>query len=149
MKKPIFKYGVEIKKPWTKEMYDHNENVAEEARKNIREALKDAYNAMWVPPIDEGFYDEGLRKVFRALGKNITGYSFGDGYEEADVLEKTLDELDNAQNFWLKEAYEYFEYDKAVEKLEPGFIGYETKEELKFLSDHQDAANMVAFTKTK
>ena len=145
MKKPIFKYGVEIKKPWTKEMYEHNENVAEEAKENIREALNNAYNDMQTNLAP--FYDEGLRKVFRALGKNITGYSFGDGYEEADVLEKTLDELDNAQNFWLKEAYEYFEYDKAVEKLEPGFIGYETKEELEFLKNHQNAANMVAYKK--
>ena len=147
MKKPIFKYGVEIKKPWTGEMYEHNENVAEEAKANIKKAIETAYSAIWTDPSDEEYFDEDLRDYFRGLSKNITAYSFGGGFEEADVLEKTLEELDTAPTYWLKEAYEYFEYDGVVEKLEPGFIGYETKEELKFLSDHQDAANMVAFTK--
>ena len=33
MKKIESKYGIEITKPWSKEMYDHNEKVAEEMRK--------------------------------------------------------------------------------------------------------------------
>ena len=28
-KKPIVKYGIEVTKPWSKQMYDHNDMVAE------------------------------------------------------------------------------------------------------------------------
>ena len=34
-KSPEIKYGIEITKPWSKEMYDHNEKVAEEMKANL------------------------------------------------------------------------------------------------------------------
>ena len=34
-KEPTFAYGIEITKPFSKEMYDHNDMVAKEMRKNI------------------------------------------------------------------------------------------------------------------
>ena len=34
-KSPEIKYGIEITKPWSKEMYDHNEKVASEMKANL------------------------------------------------------------------------------------------------------------------
>ena len=34
-KSPKVQYGIEITKPWSKEMYDHNDMVSEEMKKNI------------------------------------------------------------------------------------------------------------------
>ena len=34
-KSPKVQYGIEITKPWSKEMYDHNDIVSEEMKKNI------------------------------------------------------------------------------------------------------------------
>ena len=34
-KEPTFAYGIEITKPFSKEMYDHNDMVAKEMRLNI------------------------------------------------------------------------------------------------------------------
>ena len=142
MKKPIFKYGVEIKKPWSKEMYDHNDIVEKTAKKNIEKALKDAYNK-----IERSDYDLDVIETFCELCGNVTAYGFGDGYDESDVLKQTLLELENAPKHWLKEAYDCFVYDGVLEKLEPGFIGFETKEELDFLREHQDSANLVSYLK--
>jgi len=142
MKNPIFKYGVEIKKPWSTEMYQHNDIVEEVAKKNMKKALKDAYDK-----IERSDYDPDVIETFRDLGKNITAYGFGDGYDEKGVLEQTLEELENAPKHYLKEAYDCFVYDGAVKKLEPGFIGFETKEELDFLKEHQDSANLVSYLK--
>ena len=135
MKKPIFKYGVEIKKPWSKEMYEHNDNVAEEARENIKVALNNAFDAI---------INNHKNQKFREIGKEISGYSFGEGYSEDDVLEETLCELEKAPNYWLKEAYEALRRTGHVKKLEPGFIGFETKKELEYLKNNQDDANMVS-----
>jgi len=142
MKKPIFKYGVEIKKPWSSEMYEHNDKVEVRAKNNIEKALRDAYDK-----IVHSDYDPDVIETFRELGKNITAYGFGDGYDEGDVLEQSLKELENAPKHYLKEAYDCFVYDGAVKKLEPGFIGFETKEELDFLKEHQDSANLVSYLK--
>ena len=34
-KSPKIQYGIEITKPWSREMYDHNDIVSEEMKKNI------------------------------------------------------------------------------------------------------------------
>ena len=42
-KAPKIKYGIEIVKPWSKEMYNHNDKVADEIRDIIEQQWKDAY----------------------------------------------------------------------------------------------------------
>ena len=34
-KSPKVQYGIEITKPWSKDMYEHNEKVSEEMKQNI------------------------------------------------------------------------------------------------------------------
>ena len=44
MPKPIEKkYGIEITKPFSKEMYDHNNQVAKDMRVNVEYEIRDAY----------------------------------------------------------------------------------------------------------
>jgi len=42
-KAPKVKYGIEIVKPWSKEMYNHNDKVADEVRDVVEKRWKDAY----------------------------------------------------------------------------------------------------------
>ncbi len=44
-KAPKVKYGIEIVKPWSKEMYSHNDKVADEIRDIVEKKWKDAYKA--------------------------------------------------------------------------------------------------------
>ena len=45
MKVKEIKYGIEITKPWSKEMYDHNDKVAELMKAEILIRLKNAYQS--------------------------------------------------------------------------------------------------------
>ena len=54
-KKPEIKYGIEIVKPWSSEMYDHNDVVSEEMKMNILDAsgtlldqVSHNYNAFYI-----------------------------------------------------------------------------------------------------
>ena len=42
-KKPEIKYGIEITKPHSKEMYDHNNRVAKDMRVNVEYEIRDAH----------------------------------------------------------------------------------------------------------
>ena len=42
-KSPKIKYGIEITKPWSKEMYNHNNEVADEVRDEVWEKWAKAY----------------------------------------------------------------------------------------------------------
>jgi hypothetical protein len=126
MKKIKEMYGVAIVKPWSKEMYDHNDKVAEEIKATIFSkwllAYSDAeleYDAeeldfrMTSP--DEDFISEGFE--FREweycasdemidIQKAITLYSIGSGYTISDIEEKLKNELEHAPYYRLKEMAE-------------------------------------------
>ena len=141
-KQPIFRYGIEIKKPWSVEMYEHNEIVEQIAKKNIKKALIDAYNK-----IEQSGNDPDVIDEFRELGTNVTAYGFVDGYPDIEVLEQTLTELEYLPKHYLNGAYHCFVHDGVLEKLEPGFIGFETRKELEYLANHQDEANSISYLK--
>ena len=130
MKKVKEMYGVKIVKPWSQEMYDHNELVAEEIRSEITKrwelAYSDAeleYDAEEVEA-DEEFTPEGfeLREweycasdEMKDIQNAITLYGFGSGYAILDIEEKIKNELENAAFFRLKEMAEDLELDLKAE----------------------------------
>jgi hypothetical protein len=120
-------YGITITKPWSREMYDHNDEVAE----NVKSTL----DVMWRAAVDRcedsREFDEEDDREFLDLDWSdasaemveiqiaVTCYKFGCGYSIYDVMEQIEMELDRSASFRLKEIAE--ELDIVLEK---GFIGF-------------------------
>ena len=119
-------FGITITKPWSKEMYAHNEEVAE--------IVKETVHQMWVDALKEAMEDyrdeDELGNLYSELDwgqasdemwriqKAITYYSFSNQSieEVADEVEVTLEDMPLYQ---LKELVEELEI-----KLDKGFIGF-------------------------
>jgi len=119
-------FGITITRPWSKEMYDHNEDVAE--------IVKEKVHQMWVDALKEAIEDyrdeDELGNLYcemdwgqasdemTRIQKAITYYSYcNQSIEEvADEVEETLEDM---PLFQLKELVEELEI-----KLDKGFIGF-------------------------
>jgi hypothetical protein len=123
MKKPAkVEYGITITKPWSKEMYDHNEDVAEVVTNKVQsmwaEALNECQDELgeeFMTDVDWSLATPEMVKIQKA----VTCYGFGAGYTIAEVAEAVEMELDRSASFRLKEIAE--ELDIVLEK---GFIGF-------------------------
>jgi len=123
MKKEIkTQYGIQIVKPWSKEMYDHNEMVAEAVRILVTQRWENALNKFQDELGEEFMSDTDwvvlataeLKEIQRA----ITVYSFGYGYDVARVSRIVEEELEDAPLYRLKEIAEDLEL-----PLKVGFVG--------------------------
>ena len=119
-------FGITITKPWSMEMYDHNEEVAE--------IVKETVHQMWVDALKEAIEDyrdeDELGNLYSEMDwgqasdemvriqKAITYYSYcNQSIEEvADEVEETLEDM---PLFQLKELVEELDI-----KLDKGFIGF-------------------------
>ena len=119
-------FGITITKPWSKEMYDHNEEVAE--------IVKETVHQMWVDALKEAIEDyrdeDELGNLYSELSwyqasdemvriqEAITYYSFSNQSieEVADEVEETLEDMPLYQ---LKELVEELDI-----KLDKGFVGF-------------------------
>jgi hypothetical protein len=119
-------FGITITRPWSKEMYDYNEELAE--------VVKEKVHQMWVDALKEAMEDyrdeDELGNLYSELDwgqasdemtriqKAITYYSYcNQSIEEvADEVEETLEDM---PLFQLKELVEELEI-----KLDKGFIGF-------------------------
>ena len=119
-------FGITITKPWSKEMYDHNEELAE--------IVKETVHQMWVDALKEAMEDyrdeDELGNLYSEMDwgqasdemvriqKAITYYSYcNQSIEEvADEVEETLEDMPLYQ---LKELVEELEI-----KLDKGFVGF-------------------------
>jgi hypothetical protein len=119
-------FGITITKPWSKEMYAHNEELAE--------VVKEKVHQMWVDALKEAMEDyrdeDELGNLYSELDwgqasdemtriqKAITYYSYSNQSieEVADEVEETLEDMPLYQ---LKELVEELDI-----KLDKGFIGF-------------------------
>ncbi len=115
-------FGIEIVKPWSNEMYAHNEEVADVVREKVEK--------LWIAAItkfakefdgnDEmlecewGSASNELVEIQRA----ITCYGFGFGYDVNQVADRVMQELEDAPFYRLKDIAEELELE-----LEKGFVG--------------------------
>ena len=116
-------YGIEITKPWSAEMYDHNEAVAE--------VVKAKVHAMWVEAITEfqkefDDNDEMLECEFtnasdelKRIQRAVTCYGFGFGYDVNRVAEIVGEEIEDAPLYRLNDIAEELGLE-----LEKGFVGF-------------------------
>ena len=116
-------FGITITKPWSKEMYAHNELVADVVRNEVE--------ARWIAALVEfqkefDGNDEMLECEFtnasdelKRIQKAITCYGFGVGYDVSQVAERVMQELDDAALYRLKDIAEELGL-----HLEKGFVGF-------------------------
>jgi len=125
-------FGIEITKPWSKEMYAHNDEVQEvvvgiitkmwrdemaEVRTEWEEEMSDE-EFDYTPDFEEAewnHFDEGILSDIQSA---VTGYGFLN-YSVVDVEEQVMNELETAPYYRLNEMVEELDL-----KLEKGFVGF-------------------------
>ena len=119
-------FGITITKPWSKEMYAHNDALAEDVKETVMQMWKTAYNAAADAFVDEDdlgneFSDmdwscanDEMVRIQRAI-TCYSDYHAGIEYVAEDV-ETTLEDMPLYQ---LKELVEELEI-----KLDKGFVGF-------------------------
>jgi hypothetical protein len=115
-------FGITITKPWSKEMYDHNDAVADLVRNEV-EALWIAELMKFQEATGESFMSDvewiSAPEALKDIQTAVTCYGFGYGYDVAAVAEIVMQELEDAPYFRLKDIVE----DLGL-KLEKGFVGF-------------------------
>jgi hypothetical protein len=116
-------YGIEIVKPWSKEMYDHNDAVADVVRFEVKELL-DAALCNFLEDFD--LTEDALALPWDEASGDLVGiqtavtcYGFGSGYTVERVLDKVEQELEDAPLYRLKDIAEELGL-----HLEKGFVGF-------------------------
>jgi len=120
-KEPVYQYGIEITKPHSKAMYDHNDLVADEMKNNILNAWKNELaiikeyhdvNAL-VEDWDEELLKEHAPKLVK-LQKGVCYSGYGMGYTIDMVNEEFIKELDTMANWQLHQDYSYMSFDNGL-----------------------------------
>ncbi len=104
------KYGIAITKPWSKEMYDHNDSVAKEMKERITRAVKNRGRS---------------REELNEIATHVTAYKFGDSYSVNDIRNELLETIATIENYWLAQEYEYLVKGGYVEPTDQDMIGYD------------------------
>jgi len=130
-KKPEVKYGIQITKPHSKEMYSHNDMVAKEMKFNIRDAwanevIKFKGEGEW--PI-HGYDHDGesfdtTPKIVE-IQKEVCAIGYGNGYTVNEVQKDFLQELENMANWQLHEVYSYMCFKEYVPRTSFMMLGFE------------------------
>ena len=132
-KAPIYKYGLEITKPFSKAMYDHNDQVADEMRARILEAwnqelktLTDTPNSVDIKTED---WDEELLKEHAPklvkLQRGVCYSGYGSGYTIDMVNQEFIKELEGMANWQLHEEYSYLCFENLVHRTTFMMVGFD------------------------
>ena len=98
-----------VTKPWSKEMYEYNDKVAEIMKQNILESI------------------EKNKKSWDKLNELIVlcgGFKHGSGYTIFDLYEHCLEEVKIVPNYWLNEEYPYAVKQGLVNDILYKMVGY-------------------------
>ena len=110
MKNMINTEKPKVTKPWSSEMYDWNDKVSELMKAEIKIQI------------------EKNKDDFDKLNELVTlcgGIKFGDGYEIEELYDECLKELENVQNYWLNEEWDYSVKKGIVtDCIKIDFVGY-------------------------
>ena len=116
----IYKHGIEITKPWSKEMYDYNDKVREYMIKETKFAINSVQDIT----------------TANKLAKIINPYGYGEGYDLEDMKTDMLKNAEYFENYWLSQIWdELIEADFVLPNFGEGnevyhIIGFESREEI-------------------
>ena len=125
-------FGIEITKPWSKEMYAHNDEVRDVVVGMITKMWRDEMATLrteweeemedeefdYTPDFEEAEWDHFDEGILSDIQTAVTYYGFMN-YSVVDVEEQVLDELETAAYWRLNEMVEELDL-----KLEKGFVGF-------------------------
>ena len=117
-------FGIEIVKPWSQAMYDHNDEVAEVVRFEVKELL-DAALCNFLEDFDLTedamtlAWEDDATPELKNIQTAVTCYGFGFGYDVSQVAERVMQELEDAPLYRLKDIAEELGL-----HLEKGFVGF-------------------------
>ena len=125
-KKTHTQYGIQITKPFSKDMYSHNDMVAEEMKVNIRnawanEVIKFMGDDEW--PTESNKYNKIID-----IQKGICAVGYGDGFTIDEVQKDFLQELEDMANYQLHEVYSYMSFKNLVPRTRFMMVGFELQE---------------------
>ena len=115
-------YGIEIVKPWSKEMYNHNDAVAQLVYEMVLNMWEAAINEFQEDMGEEFMTDVDWSEApdeLKAIQKAVTCYGFGSGYDVAKVSSIVEQELEDAPLYRLNQIAEELKLD-----LKVGFVGF-------------------------
>ena len=112
-KPKTFMYGIEITKPWSKEMYAHNERTAEHLKDQILTAFQKTYMSGTIQELK-----------LRDIAHVICGCIFGEGFSIDDIKERTIKEIVNMPLYLLHENMYYMHHKDYVKTQAMGLIGF-------------------------
>tara|TARA_R100000951_G_scaffold92913_2_gene81411 strand:- start:517 stop:936 length:420 start_codon:yes stop_codon:yes gene_type:complete len=113
-------YGIEITKPWSKEMYAHNERTEDHLKDQIKAAFQKTYKSYGIHgslAMDES--------SLRDMANEIAGYKYGEGFDIQDIVEEVLKNLEQMPGFQLHETMYYLHHKGYVKTQAMGLIGYQ------------------------
>lgn len=125
-------FGIEITKPWSKEMYAHNDEVRDVVVGIITKMWRDEMATLrteweeemsdeefdYTPDFEEAEWDHFNEGILSDIQTAVTCYGFMN-YSVVDVEEQVLNELETAAYWRLNEMVEELDL-----KLEKGFVGF-------------------------
>tara|TARA_B100001564_G_C20443311_1_gene579945 strand:+ start:263 stop:718 length:456 start_codon:yes stop_codon:yes gene_type:complete len=128
-KTPTFQYGIEITKPHSKQMYNHNDNVAAEMKAIIIKAWESAldklfngYSKRTYMESDWAFIKEDTALV--KLQKLVCYSSYGNGFTIGDVDNEIRKEVELAENWRMHELYQEMHEAGMVPAIEHEMVGF-------------------------
>ena len=130
-KKKEIMYGIEITKPHSENMYDHNDICAKEMKFNIRDAwanevIKFKGDGEW--PV-HGYDHDGesfdIAPKIVEIQKQVCAIGYGDGYTIDEVQKDFLEEVENMANWQLHEVYSYMCFLGLVPRSAYMMVGFE------------------------
>jgi hypothetical protein len=107
-------YGIQIVKPWSKAMYDHNDEVAEAVRVKVFKMWTDACDVDG----DEDWEYAATPEMIK-IQRVVLCHGFGFGYSVADVAARVEAEIEDAPYYRLKDMVEELGLE-----LKKGFVGF-------------------------
>ena len=105
-------YGIEITKPFSTEMYNHNDTVATEMKANLKTIL------------DKALKEEN-EDLIRKIILSFTGYGYGDGYDLQDIYNDGIYTIHNAANWQMHEEYSYLCFENLVPRTRFMMVGFD------------------------
>ena len=106
-------YGIQIVKPWSSAMYDHNDEVADVVREQLTVML-DAFRDE-LDPEEISLRDDELQQ----FGKKVVGYAGWVGFTNERIMDEIEREIEDAAYYRLKDIAEELELE-----VEKGFVGF-------------------------
>ena len=114
-------YGIQIVKPWSAEMYNHNDEVAEVVKAKVTNAFAVAINIVMNKHNDimDSEFAEAASPLMKQIQRAVTCYQIGSGYTVKDILDLVNNEIANAPYYRLNDIVSDLNI-----KLDKGFVGF-------------------------